>query len=457
MRAINNSLLQYCLLCLGLIFCLSGNHLFDQTMFMDGGIYTDVSLNMMSGDGGFWNPKYTEVWNPFYEHPPLAFKLQSFVLYMSGAPLWGDAIYGIICFVFTFVAIVKIFKTIAGVDNKVGMLPIFILLTCPLVWWSIGNNILENTMMVFTTWASYHLIRHYFNKSFYRPIIAGAFVALAFLTKGFTGLFPLSLPFVLMFASKKPKISPFFIDTLLMLAGVCLIIAPMLMNTDARWFIQKYVDHQVMGSINNVQTVNSRFDIILKYLLEIFPAIGLITIIAIYKRRKQQIIAWNRWILIFMLYSLTAVLPICISMKQRGFYILAAYPMVAIACAVWIKENYKWSINPKVLRYVTVVIFLAGLTNVILHFNKLGGHSKMITEIDALAKEVDGTVGCDQGTYTNWSIQAYFYRRHKISLDRTDPYAYESLIVIKSRSNDKIENYELHKVLNDHAVFKRKN
>lgn len=455
MRALNHPFLWQCLMIIGVILCVSGNHLFDQTMFMDGLTYTDVSLNMMSGDGSVWSPKYTEVWNPFYEHPSLAYMLQSFILAITGAPLWGDAIYGIVCFVFVFAAMVKTFKLLGKRDSSVSILPILLLFTCPIVWWSIGNNILENTLMVFTTWASYYLIKNTFEKTLWRPILAGMLVAGAFLSKGFTGLFPISLPFILMFIKKPIDYTYFFRESCLVVVGIIFVSALLFIDKNAIMFFESYMDQQVIRSLNGIQTVDSRFDILLRYFLELLPMIGIVLAVYIYRRIKVKPIVTNAWVLALLIYSLTPVLPICISLKQGAFYILAAYPVAALAVALWLSDNVDFTIS-KVWKKVTVaVVFIVGMGNAIIHFNRLGAHEEMINEVDEMALTVDGMVGCDHETYIDWSLQTYLYRRHLISLDNVNPYNYQFIIMVQSKRNYEITDYKFYKSYGNHIIFKR--
>ena len=63
--------------------------LFSDGMFADGVDNATIARNMANGLGDFWQPHHTNVIAPeFYEHPPLAFGLQSIWF-----RLLGDSIY----------------------------------------------------------------------------------------------------------------------------------------------------------------------------------------------------------------------------------------------------------------------------------------------------------------------------------------------------------------------------
>ena len=106
----------------------------------------------------------------------------------------------------------------------------------------------------------------------------------------------------------------------------------------ARISLSEYINNQVIESIKNVITVDSRLEIIKRLLNEIAPVTVLFVIFYILRRiSKSQIVIGNENIkksLIFILLGLTGVLPIMISLKQSGFYILPTYPFFSIGASI---------------------------------------------------------------------------------------------------------------------------
>ncbi|MFW7379491.1 MAG: hypothetical protein ACOH5I_11830 [Oligoflexus sp.] len=74
-----------CLLTLGLISLTLLPNLLTQGMFFDGLTYAAISRNLVDGLGPIWQTHYTDSLYPrFYEHPPLAFYLQSLAFRLLG-------------------------------------------------------------------------------------------------------------------------------------------------------------------------------------------------------------------------------------------------------------------------------------------------------------------------------------------------------------------------------------
>jgi 4-amino-4-deoxy-L-arabinose transferase-like glycosyltransferase len=63
----------------------------------------------------------------------------------------------------------------------------------PLVSWSASNNMLENTMMIFTSFSILLFIRAVNENRYLFYFLGGVMLFLGFLTKGFVSLFPLSI------------------------------------------------------------------------------------------------------------------------------------------------------------------------------------------------------------------------------------------------------------------------
>lgn len=157
-------------------------------------------------------------------------------------------------------------------------------------------------------------------------------LAFGFLTKGFVAFFPLTFPFLLWFFLKQKSFRKMVVDSawifIFTLAPLLLLV---LFFPDARLSLHKYIDNQVINSIRNIVTVDSRFDILKRLFSELAPATGLcILFLILAKIRKSPVVLGKETIkkaIVFLALGLTGVLPIMISMKQSGFYILSTYPV----------------------------------------------------------------------------------------------------------------------------------
>ena len=127
--------------------------LFSDGMFMDGLLYSAISKNLSNNIGSFWDLHLTETLFPhFHEHPPLAFGIQSLFFDVLGENLYTERFYSLLTFFITGLIIVLIWKKITKKDyHSIAWLPLLFWITIPIVTWSAANNMLENTMMIFTS------------------------------------------------------------------------------------------------------------------------------------------------------------------------------------------------------------------------------------------------------------------------------------------------------------------
>lgn len=219
-------------------------------------------------------------------------------------------------------------------------------------------------------------------------------------------------------------------------------------STDARLSLHKYIDNQVINSIRNVVTVSSRFDIVKRFLSEIAPA-GLLCIILLVAGRIRKSAVKPSTVnikkaLVFLSLGLTGVLPIMISLKQSGFYILPVYPFFAIAAGI-ILSPYVNSLTGRinyesrgflVFRLLSYGLFALGI---ILSFSSSGGYSRdkiKITDTKTIIKEIPEAtiINILPDMYEDWGLHSYYARFKNISLD-PDINNRRSYLLIKSDSN----------------------
>ena len=231
---------------------------------MDGLYYGAISSYLANSTGTFWNPFFSQGLAPsFHEHPPLAFGLQAMFFKVFGDVFWIERMYGTLLLVAHIVLIDKLYRLVF--DNQSSLLAICIWIWMPVVSWCFGNNMLENTMSVFVL-ISAIAIFNYLNKP--RPwflIVFTMAIYLGFLTKGFTALFTLSIPFWYAILIGKNSIS-FYLKTyaIIVLCIIAIVCTSHLLWTEFTPAMKQYFNQQVVNSIKNVY----RFFIIAFILLE---------------------------------------------------------------------------------------------------------------------------------------------------------------------------------------------
>jgi 4-amino-4-deoxy-L-arabinose transferase-like glycosyltransferase len=400
-------------------------------MFLDGLIYASISRNMAMGIGDFWTPYYTAIMQPFYEHPPLAFWLESLFYEVMGDTIYAERIYSFITFLVTGYILVLIWKEVAGRDKLMqGWVPLLFWVSVPTLTWACPNNMLENTMMVFTSLSAYFYIKS--KKSYYLLYIflSSVSVFLGFLTKGPFALFPLSLPFWVWIFREERKILKTIGDSFLLILFMGLpLILIMTLDSQGIESLKIYFEQQVINSITGQReiTVNTRFAILFYWFNDLIPSIfiGLI-IFFIAKRKSIGFVMQNQsWVFILFFLGLSAVLPIMVSMKQRSFYIIPSFVFFSLSFALAILPLIEALLNGITKNAITIIkgvsVTLAAISLVLslTRIGKIGRDDDEIKGVYQVIKIVPSgtTIGISEDTNSRWAMHAQFARYGNITLD----------------------------------------
>ena len=405
-------------------------NIFSNGMFLDGLIYSTVSKNLSNGTGTFWNLHFTEtLMSDFHEHPPLAFGMQSLFYTFFGESRFVDKAYSIFTVLIAAFLIVKIWQTLG---YKHGWLPLFLWLITPTVFWTSYNNLLENTLSIFTLLSVLFYLKAQVHRRILFIILSGIMLAMGFLTKGFVAFFPLTFPFLFWIFLKRNSFGRMFIDSaVLVFFSLLPLLILIMIFPAAKIFLLKYFDNQVVGSIKSAVTVNSRFDIVKRMFSElIFPG-SVCFLFILWGRFKTSVTIFlkanNRMSLLFIAIGLTGVLPIMISLKQSGFYILATYPFFAIGLSLlvyplldslFIKMNY----NSKgfiLFKWISYGLFISGLILSISSYDHYSRDKSRIIDLNQVITTVPrgSIININPKMYTDWALHAYLGRFKDISLD----------------------------------------
>ena len=413
--------------------------LFSEGMFLDGTLYAGVSKNLAHGLGDFWNLHYTQTVYPvFHEHPPLVFGIQSIFFTVFGDYFWVERIYSFLCFICYCYLTLKLWKLLVGNMNQAWLIVLFYALI-PLITWSTANNILENTMSIFTLYAAYCYFSYQKSSKKFYLIVGGVSIALAFLCKGFTGLFVWVLPFAFFLFSKekekeKEKVKfkwkflleqVVFIGSTLMFFLILFFIYPPSFES-----LTLYFERQVVGSLKNIETVNSRFYILSKLITELLIPFGLILILYLWKREVRFVISRStkRLSLILIFTGLAGVVPILISMKQSGFYILCTFPFFILAFNLLIKSKIdffhdlllkqKSHNNHKFLRSISICTFVVSLVISTISFVSVSRDKDKLQMVKMSASFLQNQdiILIEKHLMEDWSWHAYYMRYLNVSL-----------------------------------------
>ena len=204
---------------------ISGNFLSEglSRVGMDNAV---VSQRMAEGFEEFWLPSMGAPGNPDrHNYLPLGYWLESkwFQLFGNNS-FMAEKVYSVLTY-FIIAALMIWIWSLTGHNRKTGWLPLMYWITIPIVSWSATNNLLESTMTMFVLLSVVFLLKAG-NASFiahsrlalgkptgpYRLsrtawiVLAALMMELAFMVKGFAGLFPIFFPFLYWLIVRRERI-----------------------------------------------------------------------------------------------------------------------------------------------------------------------------------------------------------------------------------------------------------
>ena len=264
-------------------------------------------------------------------------------------------------------------------------------------------------------------------------VLAGIALFAAFLSKGFTGLFPLVFPIIYCIFDDKRRWIQGPIDTLLLMVTVAVLSGVMFLFFPPSFaYLKDYINLQVIGGGLHEATVSTRFYIVFSLLLQLIAPLVIFSIILIMSKiinkDKHKVFEFapdKKHFFSFLILGLTGVLPIMLSVKQRDFYMLAALPFFALAfghLSLSMVNMMLLEIRPKTRNWMMIassVVLLVGMVLNISHIGKYGRDEALIEEVKNRMAEADGEdiIEITPEEYTQWAKHAYYMRYGKISLN----------------------------------------
>lgn len=419
------------LLLIGITLILLSNSLLTEGMFLDGVTYASISRNMAEGQGTFWNPHYTQTLYPeFRQHPPLALGLEALFFKALGDHLWVEKLYSVLAFLITGWLIALIWKRSTN-NIRLAWLPLLFWLAIPIVSWSATNNLIENTMSAFVLLSVYLMIISYQRNHKFWLVLSAVTLLLAFLCKGFTGLFPLVFPILYCAFDPKRKWIQGPIDSLILLLSIAVFAGIMFLAFPPSLpYLKDYFQLQVIGGGLHEATVATRFSIVSDMMQQLLIPLIIALALVICKAKNKvnnkvfEFPLDKTRFFIFLITGLLGVLPIMVSVKQRDFYMLAAMPFFALACGhltLSMVKTLMLKITLNSRKWLSVsasCILLIGIVLNLIHIGKYGRDEALIEDVKKRIAEADGRtiIEIPPEEFTNWAAHAYFMRYGKISL-----------------------------------------
>ena len=196
-------------------------------------------------------------------------------------------------------------------------------------------------------------------------------------------------------------------------------------------YFEQYMTHQVLGNLDT-PIVSNRWTIVWNFIEQtlIVWGVALVVLVIAHAQRRERVVLRSDWrnFAICLLVALSGVLPIAISLKQHGFYILTVYPIVAVGAGALVQGPVKaWMEGGgKRLRTALAVLTVLAVTGAVvlnaMHYGQPGRDVAMQQDMQQIVPQVaEGEqVGIPMSLAQEWSLYAYYYREKHIDLTRID-------------------------------------
>jgi 4-amino-4-deoxy-L-arabinose transferase-like glycosyltransferase len=414
-------------------------------MFLDGVTYAAIARNLAEGRGRFWEPYYTATIYPaFHEHPPLALWLESIWFRVLGDHWLVERAYCFAAAMLTASLIAIMWRALyergspreprERGDN--AWLPIAFWMLAPVVSWSIVGNLLETTVCIFVTAAVAALAiggRGPIGSAIAAGVISGLCVAAAVLSKGPVGFFPLAAPVIMALLPEHRRATiPVTAAqwTTLTLCGVALYLMPSAHDSLAR-----YVAEQLATALSGQrETSGSSITILVALLQAVWLPMSLgIGVSVIGARGWVPPSSRDRRIAIaFTLIGLAGTLPMLVSPKQSGHYLMPAVPFYAIGAAALsagtvdaFASRLSAGRGARVVRILALAVALGAVAAI--WIPAVERDPVRVADLDRLAAVAPrgAIVGICPAANADWLLHAWMQRRFAISLDAGEPHAHD--------------------------------
>jgi 4-amino-4-deoxy-L-arabinose transferase-like glycosyltransferase len=411
-------------------------------MSLDGVIYSTVSRNMAVGIGDAWHPIYRTAGHAFHEHPPLAFVIQSALFRLLGDHWWVDRLYSTLTCIPTGLVLVLIWRRLVREAPRLrafGWLPIALWVLMPAWPWIYRNNLLENTLGIFTALAVYAALRAIQSTRGWTAWTALAALAIvaAVLSKGPVGLFPLATPAMAWLALRPPSAARAALVQGLLVVSVAACLGVLLAAPASRDFLATYFNQQVARSLRGhrepTDSSLGQFQLVWVLFQDLAPSAFMAGLCVFFARRRApdaSDLALRGSALFCLLVGASASIPIMFSPKQTGYYAAPSWPFYMLAVALWSAPAVEHLLNrakerPSLvragrwLRPIAVGTLVLTVALSPLWAGAALRDKQLLADVEQIGRAVGdhATVMIRPDMINDWSLQAYLYRMFYISTE----------------------------------------
>jgi len=422
-----------------------------------------VSQRMAEGFEDFWLPSLATPGHADRQHYlPLGYWLESqwYKLFADNS-FMAEKVYSVLTY-FILAALMIWIWTLIGQPRQTGWLPLLCWITIPLVTWSATNNLLESTMTIFTLLSVAFLLKagrasfiqqtrlalgkstgHYKLSRTAWVVLAALMMELAFMVKGFGGLFPIFFPFLYWLMVRRERILfPIFTTVVILAVWLVTLSVFIFISPDIYSHLYDYLHRQLIGGLLHTQTVQSRFYILYVLFVQGAIPLSIVVLLSLLRLKSRPFYRFmfpkrygkglsaiqnerSRLGWFFLVFGLSGVLPIMLGHKQQEFYIVPMLPFFAIAMACllydliedWLLASNRTS--RRVLNAIAAVLIGAGLLLNINSIHKINSNEELLSDMRIILPYLnEGEVlSAGPDVLASPEVEEYFYRYKKVTFD----------------------------------------
>lgn len=399
-------------------------------MFVDGVVDAILALNLAHGDAQFWCQRsYACGGATYWDNPPLHTYLLSRCYLALGESVVVERVYSLATAVLQCGLIAWLWRHMHRHRPRIremGWLPTLLFLACPLVGWCYLNNMMENTMAVFTTAAVLLQLIATAHGSVLLPSVAsGLLILLALLTKGPVGAYPLAATFCLSIATGKPDLRRATLRTALQITALAAGMAVLLLHEPARLFVEKYLEVQLLPAMRTPdhEAVPSRLRLAWYMVEAAWPMLTAGALGGLIARPRIRVDPVARQGVGMLLIGACASAPIALSHKQHWYYLLPSLPVLALGvsclCVPAVQRatiRVPWLIGSNARRTIVLASVLTVATcavRSVLNAGTFARDAVTLADVAGMRELLGGRERQIRGEprlYGAWGLRAYLYR-----------------------------------------------
>lgn len=460
-----------------------------QGLFGDGLLYASMARNLAEGKGSMWAPWFSSgYWldfasgAPYFENPPLMIWLQAGFFRALGDHWWVEKLYSLLLLLLNAWLIVRVWEVPlrgTALQRRFGWFPLLLWYFITPVLWGNPNNLMDNNMLTFCLLALLASMDGLFSGQgiLLKLAIGGLFVFLGFLTKGPVAFYPAAAPFLfaVIFSprggSRRKRAGHLLGGAwqsgwmILVAAGSFALL--LLLVPEARHYFENYWERRLGVVLSGTRedaafTGWARLSIFIILVKEQAGLIALFLLLLFIFRKKgingSHFRKERKISLFFLLTGFAATLPIMLSARQNGIYVIPGMPMFALAAAYYhLPLLHEWLARPsekteRMLQTLCKVSF-AGMfalaAYVFFLFGQPGREKELLHDLPYLQRAIprgEKVAVCER-LMQNQQAHTYFQRFHHLELSR-------DLAACRYALTDRACNEDMHNTLTANGFTK---